>query len=130
MWQGTVPGRPTEHQFVPFRNNVRNRTPSIRLAERHTTIHASRRLVLKLILIKTSRELSPIADSGLGATVLLSTSLVLHEALGLVENESRALLLGGAVLDALFDVEQVTLLVFLLLVVVSVGIGLFAGRGA
>jgi hypothetical protein len=128
-----MPGRPTEDQFVPFRNNVRNRASSIRLAERHTTVHASRRLVLKLILVKTSRKLSPITDSSLGATVLLSTPLVLHEALGLVENESRALLLSGTVLDALFDVEKVALLVLLLLVVVAVvavGLRLFAGRSA
>jgi hypothetical protein len=116
-------GETYENKLIPLGDNVRNRASSIRLAERHTTVHAASRLVLELVLVETGRKLGPIAHSGLSATVLLCTPLVLHEALGLVENESRALLLSGTILDALLDVKQVALLVLLLLVV---GVGVVA----
>lgn len=124
-------GQTYEDQLVPLRNDVRDRATSIALAERHTTVHAASRLVLELILVETRRKLSPIAHSGLSAAVLLSTPLVLHEALSLVEDQSGTLLLSGTVLDALFNVEEITLLVLLLLVVGVgvVGVGLAGGSG-
>jgi hypothetical protein len=123
-----IVGYTYEYKFVPLRNDVGNRATSVRLTERNTTVHATSRLVLQLVLVKARGKLSPVASPGLGSAVLLSTPLVLHEALGLVENESGALLLGGAVLDALFDVEEVALLALLLTVVVRVRGGRLANR--
>jgi hypothetical protein len=118
-----------EYKFVPLGDDVRDRATSVRLAEGNTTVHAASRLVLQLVLVKARGKLSPVASPGLRTAVLLSTPLVLHEALGLVENESGALLLGGTILDALFNVEKVALLA-LLLVVVRVRGGRLANRGA
>jgi hypothetical protein len=118
-----------EYEFVPLGDDVGDWATSVRLTEGNTTVHAASRLVLQLVLVKARGKLSPVTSPGLRTAVLLSTPLVLHEALGLVENESGALLLGGTILDALFDVKEVALLA-LLLVVVRVRCGRLANRGA
>jgi hypothetical protein len=92
-------------QFVPLGDNVGDRATSLGLTEGNTAVHATGGLILELILIETSAELGPILKTGGNRAVLLSTALILHEALGLVENQS-ALLLSGVVTNSLLEIQE------------------------
>ncbi|GJD02058.1 hypothetical protein ColKHC_10883 [Colletotrichum higginsianum] len=102
-----------EHQLIPLRNDVGDGATRLGLAERNTAVHATGRLVLELVLVETGRQLGPVLGTRLGASVLLGTALVLHEALGLVQDEG-ALLLNGAVADGLLNVLELGGLLLLL----------------
>ncbi|GKT57393.1 conserved hypothetical protein [Colletotrichum tofieldiae] len=104
---------PLENQFVPLGNDVGDGATRLGLAERNTAVHAAGRLVLELVLVETGRQLGPILGTRLGVPVLLGTALVLHEALGLVQDEGT-LLLGGVVADGLLDVLELGGLLLLL----------------
>src|SRR5271156_5092297 len=73
-----------EHQFVPLRNDVGYGTSGVGLAERYTAIHASCRLIFKLVLIQSLTQLCPILYPCLGVAILLAASVIFHEAPSLV----------------------------------------------
>jgi hypothetical protein len=102
-----------KNQFVPLGDNVGDGATSLGLTEGNTTVHATGRLVLELILIETRAKLSPILETGGDRAVLLSTTLVLHEALSLVENQGT-LLLSGVVANSFFKVQELGSLLGLL----------------
>ncbi|CAG1970743.1 unnamed protein product [Fusarium graminearum] len=102
-----------EHQFAPFRDNVRDRTASLGLTERNTTIHATSRLVFELILVKTRAKLSPVLKTGVDRSVLLLTTLVHFETSGLVKDKGT-LLLCCVVANSLLEILKLSSLLGLL----------------
>ncbi|GKT49344.1 uncharacterized protein ColSpa_09525 [Colletotrichum spaethianum] len=102
-----------EDQLVPLGNDVGDGATGLGLAERNTAVHATSGLVLELVLVETGGQLGPILGTGLGVPVLLGTALVLHETLGLVQDEG-ALLLGSVVANGLLNVLELGGLLFLL----------------
>ncbi|KAI3478074.1 hypothetical protein L1887_60005 [Cichorium endivia] len=94
-----------EDEVVPLGNDVGDRATSVTLAEGHTAVHASRRLVLELGLAETSRELLVVLDTLGRRAVVLAQTLVLHEAARLVELVEPSL--GSLVVDhGVLDIDN------------------------
>ena len=74
-----------EDQFVPFGNDVGDRTTGIGLAEGNTTIHTSSGLLLQLVSGETGCEFLPIVGTFLRIAVLLGLALIFHEPSQFVE---------------------------------------------